>query len=162
VAREPASRWSSRAAAAASQRFDTAAAARGGRAGLAPRLDLQPGMMIYRSLVVGLLAAIAMLLAEQGAILERIAGAPLVAPADDGRAAASVVHISWRGAGHDPAPALGLGSADRVVAIDHLATHGSGRGDLLYRWGQVAPGDQFELWIDGPAGRRRMLVLVTA
>ena len=92
-------------------------------------------MMIYRSLVVGLLGAVAMLLTEQGAVLQRVArrgeraaAAAAAAPAvgvvvdrgerDGGDEAPTVVHISRRGAGDDPLDVLGLGPAEIPMAID--------------------------------------------
>ena len=135
-------------------------------------------MMIYRSLVVGLLGAVAMLLTEQGAVLERVArrgeraAAAAEAPAvgvvvergerDGGDAAPTVVHISRRGAGDDPLDVLGLGPAEIPMAIDDRRIAGSWRDAVRARWRQAPPGSYFELWIRTPDAMRRMLVLVSA
>ncbi len=135
-------------------------------------------MMMYRSLVVGLLGAVAMLLTEQGAVLERVArqgdrAAPAVeapavgAVADRGEGAGgdpppTVVHISRRGAGDDPLDILGLGPDEIPMAIDDRRIAGSWRDAVRARWRQASPGSYFELWIRTPATMRRMLVLVSA
>lgn len=129
-------------------------------------------MMIYRSLVVGLLAAIAMLIAEQGPALDRAGeraathAAELAAPAAEAPASAddertTIVHVSRSGVGRDPLAVLGLGPHDRLRAIDDDAVHGSWREAVLARWDRAPPGTYFELWVDDPEGLRRTLVLVT-
>jgi hypothetical protein len=128
-------------------------------------------MMIYRSVVVGLLAAIAMLLAEQGAIRERTAAPPpagrVVAPPPtwaDPRGVGelgptTIVHISGR-AGHDPRAALGIGARERVLAIDDVPVADDGDVALLARWRHGGPGSYFELLVRGDTVRR-LLVLRT-
>ena len=121
-------------------------------------------MMIYRSLVVGLLAAVAMLLTEQGAQLERLARP---APAGDRCAFAGdpppmIVHISARGAGADPLAVLGLGPTAVPLTIDDRPIRGAWPDAIRARWRQTRPGGYFELWVWTPDRTRRMLVLVTA
>ena len=128
-------------------------------------------MMIFRSVVVGLLGAIALLLAGQGAALERLAaqsgptaGAEVVV-ADEWRwprAPQVVVHVSWRGAGDDPTDALGLGPLEPPIAVDGALIEGPWRAAVQDRWRATGPGGWFELWVRGPDSLRRMLVLVTS
>ena len=128
-------------------------------------------MMIYRSLVVGLLAAIALLVAEQGAAFERaarLAAEPPPAALRDhrdrsaGDAPHAIVVISHSGAGDDPLLVLGLGQDDRPIAIDELPIEGPWPDAVLARWQHATPGTYFELGISAPAGVRRVLVLVTS
>ena len=128
-------------------------------------------MMIFRSVVVGLLGAIALLLAGQGAALERVAeqsgraAGREVVIADEWRwprAPQVVVHVSWRGAGDDPSDALGLGPLEPPFAIDGALIEGPWRTAVRDRWRATGPGGWFELWVRGPDRLRRMLVLVTS
>ena len=128
-------------------------------------------MMIYRSLVVGLLAAIALLLAEQGAAAgraARLAAEPPRAALRDhrdpslGDAPHTIVVVSHSGAGDDPLLVLGLGDDDRPIAIDDLPIEGPWPDAVLARWQHATPGTYFELWVSAPSGMRRVLVLVTS
>ena len=122
--------------------------------------------MIYRSLVVGLLGAIALLLAEQG---EARNEPPVVAWPDEAAVQAylpvesapvTVVHLSRRAAGRDPAAALGLGGTVRPVDIDGESVECLWRAALDARWAAAVPGSYFELTVRGGESLRRMLVLV--
>jgi hypothetical protein len=134
-------------------------------------------MMIYRSLVVGLLGAITLLLAEQGTLLERAARparpAPVVAapppwrsplPGVDDAGPTLIVHISKRGAGDDPRAALGLTSSERLLAIDDRPVATTiATAALRARWHAARPGSYFELALQGEPPddvARRLLVLV--
>ena len=120
-------------------------------------------MMIYRSLVVGLLGAIALLLAQQGHAhdrLDRTLAAGCAERADLPERAVTVT-ISRAGAGEDPTPALGLGEDDVVTAIDDAPVDRGWRAAVLDRWRASAAGEYFELRVWSPAARSRMLVLVT-
>jgi hypothetical protein len=146
-------------------------------------------MMIYRSLVVGLLGAIALLLAEQGAASDRdrhrrddaharawaddlaeeeyAAGLPgpraWAAPrAPVADAPPVVVHISRARAGDDPVTALGLDAADLPVAIDDRPIVGRWRDAVRARWLELRAGDYLELWLRRAGTLQRMVVLVTA
>jgi hypothetical protein len=110
-------------------------------------------MMVYRSLVVGLLGALVLLVAaprrEVRVVRERAAAVEVTAPGD-----ATVVDVSRRAAGVDPMPLLGLRPGERVAAVDGVA------GDsitLAARWAYAAPGQYVDVEI---AGGRRILVLV--
>ena len=126
-------------------------------------------MMIYRGLVVGLLGAIALLLAQQSSLLERSArvrvgavdaraAAPPPAPEND--EPATIVHISRLGTGDDPSDALGLGWREPPIAIDERPIADRWREALRARWRDARPGTYFELTLGGEV-RRHMLVLVT-
>ena len=124
-------------------------------------------MLIYRSFVVGLLGAIALLLAGQGAALDRLAehsAEPAAVIAPDARAVREIVHVSRSGAGEDPSPALGLGAGEVPYAIDDREITGYWRDAVRDYWAQVRAGHYFTLWLR-PLGSgtpsRHMLVLVT-
>ncbi len=116
-------------------------------------------MMMYRSLVVGLLGAIALLVAT-GSHPPPDAGAasadpPAEATADD---AARVVDVSRVRAGPDLMPLLGLAPGERVVSLDGNAADGLA---LATAWSHTASGGYLDVGVRGGAGdERRILVLV--
>ena len=116
-------------------------------------------MMVYRSLVVGLLGAIALLVAARPAAP---GGAPVVADARADAAGtateATVVDVSRRAAGADPMPLVGLAPGERVVEVDGAAGDGA---TLVARWAVAAPGQFVDVGARTAAGgARRILVLV--
>lgn len=117
-------------------------------------------MMLYRSLVVGLLGAIAMLVASRPDSAPAAAASvpvPAVAAADP-LPDATVIDVSRAHAGADPMPLLGLSPGERVIAIDGVTTDGA---RLAGRWDQAFPGEYLDLGVRGVAGdERRILVLV--
>jgi hypothetical protein len=113
-------------------------------------------MMVYRTLVVGLLGAIALLVAERPTF-ERAEATPVVlatAPASE----AAVVDVSRAIAGADPIPLLGLHPGERVVEIDGVAADAI---ELAGRWAQAFPGEYVDVGVSLAGGSsRRILVLV--
>jgi hypothetical protein len=114
-------------------------------------------MMLYRSLVLGMLGAIALLIASPhpGAPAESAAAAVMVEP--EGPPESAVVDVSRERAGNDVLPVLGLQPGERVLAVDGMP------GDarlLIASWFDAEPGDFMDLAVRGPAGERRILVLV--
>ncbi|HUQ04157.1 MAG TPA: hypothetical protein VM261_16775 [Kofleriaceae bacterium] len=109
--------------------------------------------MVYRSLVVGLLGALVLLIAaprREVRVVRESAAAVEVATPDE----ATVVDVSRRAAGADPMPLLGLRPGERIAAVDGVA------GDsitLAARWAQAEPGRYLDVEL---AGGRRILVLV--
>lgn len=127
-------------------------------------------MMIYRALVVGLLGAVVLLMASQTSAIVRAlehadrAPAPMVVAAPplglDDEGPATIVHISRRLAGDDPADALGLGRREEVTAIDGRPVPAPfGRQLLRARWAQSDAGRWFEVDLRG-ARARHLVVLV--
>lgn len=117
-------------------------------------------MMVYRSLVVGLLGAIALLVAARPAAGP--GGAPVVvdarADAAWSAAEATVVDVSRRAAGADPMPLVGLAPGERVVEVDGAAGDGA---TLVARWADAAPGQFVDVGArTAGGGARRILVLV--
>jgi hypothetical protein len=115
-------------------------------------------MMVYRSIVVGLLGALVLLVAVPNVRDTRVIVATPVEVAATSSDAA-VVDVSRRVAGHDPIPLLGLHPGERIAAIDGMA------GDsvtLVGRWAQVFPGEYVDVEVTGGggAGVRRVLILV--
>lgn len=112
-------------------------------------------MMVYRSLVVGLLGAITMLVASRpGAAPVPVAVAAVAASAPV--ATAAVVDVSRARAGADPMPLLGLVPGERVVEVDGVAADGAA---LVARWSRVVTGEYVDVAVSGPGGDRRVLVL---
>ncbi len=111
-------------------------------------------MMFYRSLVVGLLGAIALLVAGRPPAPPAAAATPVEVAAPD----AAVIDVSRSIAGADPLPFLGLRPGERVVEIDGVATSGVA---LAGRWDQTFPGEYLDIVATGSSGAvRRILVLV--
>jgi len=116
-------------------------------------------MMMYRALVVGLLGAIALLVALDPDSRPRPAAVAVadVAP-DDEVPATAVVDVARAHAGADPMPLLGLHPGERVTAVDGVVTDGVG---LIGRWDQAFPGEYVDVAVrDGAGHERRILVLV--
>lgn len=118
--------------------------------------------MVYRSLVVGLLGAIALLVASQPAAAtrpqvrdERVVVAPrALVPAHD----ATVVDVSRARAGADLMPLLGLAPGEGVVAVDGAPADGVA---LAAHWRHSVPGAYLDVGVRSPRGdERRILVLV--
>jgi hypothetical protein len=112
-------------------------------------------MMVYRSIVVGLLAALVLLVA--GA--QRRTHVLVATPVDVTTASndAAVVDVSWRAAGADPMPLLGLHPGERVAAVDGVAADSVA---LAGRWAQAFPGQYLDVEVTGRTSARRILVLV--
>ncbi len=112
-------------------------------------------MMVYRTLVVGLLGAIALLVAERPT-LERAEATPVALAAAPAKAA--VVDVSRAIAGADPIPLLGLHPGERVVEIDGVAADAIALAD---RWAQAFPGEYVDIGVSLAGGSsRRILVVV--
>jgi hypothetical protein len=117
-------------------------------------------MMVYRSLVVGLLGAIVLLVAaprpNPKPAVARETPVQVVAP---GEADATLVDVSRRIAGADPMPLLGLHPGERVASIDGAAADGV---ELADRWARTFPGEYLDIEVTGGgiASARRILVLV--
>lgn len=113
-------------------------------------------MMVYRSIVVGLLGALVLLVAARPRATSVLVATPVVAaPSDD----AAVVDVSRRAAGDDPMPLLGLRPGERVAAVDGAAADSIA---LAGRWAQTFPGEYLDIEVTGGgvASARRILVLV--
>ena len=105
--------------------------------------------MMYRAMVVGLLGAIALLVAapRQVAPPAQPGWAPNGGPRD-----ATVVDVSLAHAGGDLMPLLGLEPGERVTMDT---------SELNQRWRKVFPGDYLDVGVHDPRGEeRRILVLV--
>jgi hypothetical protein len=116
-------------------------------------------MMVYRSLVVGLLGAIVLLVAAphpNPRSAARETPVEVVAPSETD---ATLVDVSRRIAGTDPMPLLGLHPGERVAAVDGLAANGV---DLVDRWARTFPGEFLDIEVagGGASSVRRILVLV--
>jgi hypothetical protein len=115
-------------------------------------------MMVYRSLVVGLLGALVLLVAAPRprpyATVARASPVEVLAPGD-----ATVVDVSRRAAGADPMPLLGLHPGERVAAVDGVAADSVA---LAGRWAQSYPGEYLDIEVagGGTTSTRRILVLV--
>lgn len=119
--------------------------------------------MLYRSLVVGLLGAIALLVASLPAAATRpqvrdaraaVAPRLLSPPVPE----ATVVDVSRARAGADVMPLLGLAPGDRIVTIDGAPADGV---LLAAQWQASGPGTYLDVGVRGPRGdERRILVLV--
>jgi hypothetical protein len=116
-------------------------------------------MMVYRSLVVGLLGAIVLLVAAPRPSQRPAAHATAVEIATPSDAEATLVDVSRRIAGEDPMPLLGLHPGERVAAVDGAAATGV---DLVDRWARTFPGEFLDIEVTGggTASARRILVLV--
>lgn len=113
--------------------------------------------MMYRALVVGLLGAIAMLVASPSAPSSTAAAAAVPVAVDD-TALTAVVDVARAHAGADPMPLLGLHPGERVIAVDGVAADSVG---LVGRWNQAFPGEYVDVGVrDGAGVERRILVLV--
>jgi hypothetical protein len=114
-------------------------------------------MMVYRSLVVGLLGALVLLytVPRPGAGVRETAAAVEVDPSPE----ATLVDVSRRAAGADPMPLLGLHPGERVAAIDGVAADGLA---LAVRWAYTHPGEYLDIEVTGggTTSARRILVLV--
>jgi hypothetical protein len=114
-------------------------------------------MMVYRSLVVGLLGAIALLVASRPAPALVAVETPVEVVAAE--APATVVDVSRAIAGDDPVPLLGLAPGERVIEVDGAV---GDTGALVRRWVSVVPGEYVDVGVAGGGGVRRVLVLVHA
>jgi hypothetical protein len=117
-------------------------------------------MMVYRSLVVGLLGAIVLLVAAPRPSQRPAAHAtPVEVVAAPSGTDATLVDVSRRIAGADPMPLLGLHPGERVAAIDGAAATGV---DLVDRWVRTFPGEYLDIEVTGggATSARRILVLV--
>jgi len=116
-------------------------------------------MMVYRSIVVGLLAAIAAMLAARVTVPRAVpVPAPaLAAAADAAPPGVSLVDVARRSAGDDPVPLLGLHPGEQVVEIDGVA---AGSVELIGRWNQAFPGEYVDVTVASYRGTRRVLLLV--
>lgn len=113
-------------------------------------------MMVYRSIVVGLLGALVLLVAAPPRATPVLVATPVaVAPSSE----AAVVDVSRRAAGDDPMPLLGLRPGERVAAVDGVAADSV---VLAGRWAQAFPGEYLDIEVagGGTAAARRILVLV--
>ena len=104
-------------------------------------------MFVYRSLVVGLLGAIALLIAFRSPT-------PFSPPVDLGRD--SVVDARLGGGG--VVALLGLIPRERIVAIDDQACVACDQ-ELEARWQRSAAHQYVDVTIATPSGERRVLVL---
>ena len=116
-------------------------------------------MMVYRSLVVGLLGAIVLLVAAPRPTQRPAARETPVQVIATSEADATLVDVSRRIAGDDPMPLLGLHPGERVAAVDGTAANGV---DLVDRWARTFPGEYLDIEVTGggTASTRRILVLV--
>jgi len=111
-------------------------------------------MMVYRSLVVGLLGALVLLVAAPRHTTPVLVATPVeIAPASD----AAVVDVSRRAAGDDPMPLLGLHPGERIAAVDGVAADTL---TFVGRWSQTFPGEYVDVEVTGGTSARRILVLV--
>lgn len=111
--------------------------------------------MVYRSIVVGLLGALVLLVAGTQRSTHVVLTTPVEVAAQASDTA--VVDVSRRAAGHDPIPLLGLHPGERIAAIDGVAADSIA---LVGRWAQAFPGEYVDVEVAGGAGIRRILVLV--
>lgn len=112
-------------------------------------------MMLYRSLVIGMLGALLLLVAQQ----ER-AGRSFISVARPPEADATIVDISRDAlsSGADLLPALGLAPGERVVAIDDrpIKDTDAVSSSIVY----ADHGQFVDLEVHRPGATRRVLVLV--
>lgn len=125
--------------------------------------------MVYRSLVVGLLGALVLLVAAPTVVPQRSAATPqgltqvgrdVFVVGDrsiDDRDLVTVVDVSRRAAGNDPVPLLGLHPGERIAAVDGVAAD---TVTFVGRWAQAFPGDYVDVEVTGGTRARRILVLV--
>ncbi|HVV85866.1 MAG TPA: hypothetical protein VHE35_22560 [Kofleriaceae bacterium] len=140
-------------------------------------------MMIYRTLVVGLLGAIVLFLAQETTMLGRLdrgrvgragprpalvdhrappfALAAALRPAEPAVDDPPILVHASRAAGVDPLAILGLDAAHRPIAIDDRAIEGAWPDAIRARWDGARAGSYFELRVVDAEGQHRMLVLVT-
>jgi hypothetical protein len=105
------------------------------RAALVGRLQQAPGMLLYRSAVLGLLVAVLWML---------VAIARRPAPRPEAPTVVDVSRSAMRFAGVELAALVGARHGERVVAAS----------------GALVPGAYVDVELDGAVGRRRVLVLV--
>ena len=118
-------------------------------------------MMMFRALVVGLLGAIALLIASEPVPAQQTSPLAAVAASPGTPAAApesAIVDVSLSRAGGDVMPLLGLAPGERVVALDGV------RADTLAlaaQWERATASSYLDVAVRTPAGgERRILVLV--
>lgn len=118
--------------------------------------------MMYRALVVGLLGAIALLVAapREQAPPPPSGRVPMVMPAFHGSPRdVTVVDVSLAHAGGDLMPFLGLEPGERLLVADGAGVVESRK--LNQRWHETFPGDYIDVGVLSPGGEeRRILVLV--
>ena len=118
-------------------------------------------MMIYRGLVVGLLGAIAMLIASRPvalpaprAVVQDHAWAPADPPAAD-------TIVDARRGSRDALGLVGLGARERIVAIDDRACAACD-DELERRWAATDAQGYLDVTVASPRGPRRVLLLAHA
>lgn len=102
---------------------------------------------MFRSLVLGLLGALVLLVA-----LHRRSPEPV-----RGGASAVIVDVSQRAAGDSVVDVLGLADGERVIAIGDVAAR---TDQVVDAWRRSAPGGYLDLTVEGGGAVRRVLVLV--
>jgi hypothetical protein len=116
-------------------------------------------MMMYRSLVVGLLGAIALLVATgPGSAPDVVAPPAAAASFEAPRNDASVVDVSYGRAGLDLMPLLGLAPGERIASLDGAPADSAA---LTIQWYAARPGGYLDVGVlDAGGDERRILVLV--
>ncbi|HVK73281.1 MAG TPA: hypothetical protein VM734_08155 [Kofleriaceae bacterium] len=113
-------------------------------------------MMLYRGLVVGLLGAIAMLIASKPVVVP----APAAAPSPELAAPRDTIVDALAGVGGVTA-LLGLGAHERIVAIDDRPCDAC-EDELEIRWRLAIAREYVDVTIATPRGPRRVLLLAHA
>ena len=117
-------------------------------------------MLLYRSLVLGLVGSLVMLEAARSAMPPIETEAHATAPADAAADAPTIVDVSRPalGAGADVAPALGLRPGERIAAIDDAPITDVGAAVSAIRGARA--GQFLDLDVARAGRARRVLVLV--
>lgn len=115
--------------------------------------------MLYRSLVLGMLGAIALLVASPSSPPEAAAPVTVEAPpsAYGIGASLSVVDVSRQRSRDELLPLLGLMPGERIVAIGGIKATST---DVMNRWQFTTAGSYLDLAVRGDDGEHRRILVI--
>jgi hypothetical protein len=117
-------------------------------------------MLVYRSVVVGLLAACCLLVARRQRIEVRMAVPAQPHVSTWGAAPPQIIDVAPLIAPGELAKLLRLAPAERVVAVDDTPTGDNFEAGALLARLDVGSQRYVDLTVTGPLGERRVLVLM--
>jgi hypothetical protein len=116
-------------------------------------------MLVYRSVVVGLLAACCLLLAQRQRIEIRVPATHVPPPAWESPRP-TIVDVAPLIAPGELGKLVRLAPGERVVAVDDTPTTDTLEAGALLAKADVGPRRYVDLTVTGPLGERRVLVLM--
>lgn len=121
---------------------------------------MRSGMLVFRSLALGLLGACFLLLAFRPAYEVRFVHQVMPAAEPTTEAPATIVDVAPGLSAPQIASLIALGPDEHVVAVDDTHVTGSLGAGVLIASRDLQAQRYLDLEVEGPSGQRRVLVLL--